>query len=84
MEPYFRFSACDYNDENMLDKFIHLTNNSIAKYAEKVTITHEIEGNMMALEEVKAYLIEKFGWDVWEDKCKEQTKNIVINCLESV
>jgi hypothetical protein len=39
-EPYFRFPACDYNPNNIADRFIHLTNNSIAKYAESVTVTH--------------------------------------------
>lgn len=38
----------------------------------------------MNLEDMQNYLQEQFGWDVWEDKLKEQTKGIVINCLESV
>ena len=33
-EPYFRFPASDYDANNILDRFIHLTNNSVAKYAE--------------------------------------------------
>ena len=33
-EPYFRFPASDYNADNIADRFIHLTNNSVAKYAE--------------------------------------------------
>jgi len=61
-----------------------LTNNSVAKYAEGSKVTHDIPGNMMDLAEVQAYLQEEFGWDVWEDKLKEQTNNIIINCLESV
>jgi tubulin monoglycylase TTLL3/8 len=68
-----------------MDRFIHLTNNSVAKYAEGAAIvTHEIEGNMWNLEEMQNYLQEEYGWDVWEDKLKDQAKNIVINCLESV
>lgn len=39
---------------------------------------------MWSLEEMKNHLQEEFGWDVWEDKLKDQSKNIVINCLESV
>ena len=33
-EPYFRFPASDYDANNILDRFIHLTNNSVAKYAD--------------------------------------------------
>jgi len=67
-----------------MDRFIHLTNNSVAKYAEKATVTYEIEGNMWCFEEFRNYLQEEFGWDVWEDKLKEQARTIIINCLESV
>ena len=30
-KPYIRFPAADYNDTNLNDRFIHLTNNSVAK-----------------------------------------------------
>lgn len=30
-KPYVRFPAADYNDANLDDRFIHLTNNSVAK-----------------------------------------------------
>ena len=70
-EPYFRFSACDYDREKITDKFVHLTNNSIAKYAENAVRTFEIEGDMMGLDDIKSYLQEKFGWDVWEDKLRD-------------
>ena len=39
---------------------------------------------MWSLEEMKNYFQEEYGWDAWEDKLKDQSKNIVINCLESV
>ena len=55
-EPYIRFPACDYTAENIMDKFIHLTNNSIAKYAENSKVTYDIPGNMWCLEEFKTYL----------------------------
>lgn len=83
-EPYLRFPASDYSAENILDKFIHLTNNSIGKYAKTSNVTHDIEGNMWCLEEFQNYLSEEFGWDVWEDKIKDSIKTIVINSLESV
>jgi len=56
LEPYFRFPASDYTDENIMDRFIHLTNNSVAKYAEKATVTYEIEGNMWCFDEFRNYL----------------------------
>ncbi len=83
-EPYFRFPASDYNPNNIADRFIHLTNNSVAKYAEGTSVSFPIDGNMLCLEDIKNLWQEEFGWDVWEDKLKEQSKNIVINCLESV
>jgi tubulin monoglycylase TTLL3/8 len=52
-EPYFRFPASDYNVDNIGDIFIHLTNNSIGKYAEgaNANVTHDINGNMWCLDE---------------------------------
>jgi tubulin monoglycylase TTLL3/8 len=44
-ECYVRFTANDYNPEDFSNKFSHLTNNSIAKYAQNFE-TSEIEGNM--------------------------------------
>jgi len=52
-EPYFRFPACDYNPNNIADRFIHLTNNSVAKYAENQTVSFPIEGNMLSLDDIK-------------------------------
>mmetsp|Transcript_12990 Transcript_12990/g.12861 ORF Transcript_12990/g.12861 Transcript_12990/m.12861 type:complete len:80 (-) Transcript_12990:461-700(-) len=51
-EPYFRFPATDYNPDNIVDRFIHLTNNSVAKYAEGSKVSYEIEGNMMTMAEI--------------------------------
>ena len=39
-----------------MDKFIHLTNNSIAKYADNVNVTHDIPENMMDFQTFNAYL----------------------------
>lgn len=39
---------------------------------------------MMCLDEFKTCLNEEYGWEVWDDKLKDQAKSIVINCLESV
>jgi hypothetical protein len=54
-----------------MDRFIHLTNNSVAKYAEGSKVSHEIEGNMWTMEEMQNHLLETYEWDVWEDKLKE-------------
>ena len=68
-----------------MDKFIHLTNNSIGKYLDKPQNTaFDIPGNMWSHEEFQTYLFEEYGYDVWEDKLKEQVKSIIINSLESV
>lgn len=32
-KPYIRFPAADYDPNNLNDRFVHLTNNSVAKYA---------------------------------------------------
>jgi hypothetical protein len=40
-----------------MDRFIHLTNNSVAKYAEGAAkVTHEIDGNMWTLGEMSSHL----------------------------
>lgn len=38
----------------------------------------------MNLEDFSSCLEEEYGFDVWEEKLKEQSKNIVNSCLESV
>jgi len=39
---------------------------------------------MWDLETLQSYLLDTFGYDVWEDKIVESIKTIVINSLESV
>jgi len=83
-EPYFRFPSTDYDPDNIVDRFIHLTNNSVAKYSKNAKVSHDIPGNMWRMDEFQAYLHEEVGWDVWEEKIKDSIKNCVINTLESV
>ena len=71
MEPYFRFPATDYTSDNIQDRFIHLTNNSVAKYADASRFTYDIPGNMMNLSEIQEYLMQEYGWDVWEERLKD-------------
>ena len=83
-EPYIRFPAADFDFNKISNRYAHLSNNSVAKYAKKITITHEIEGNMWDLETFQSYLLDTYGYDVWDDKIAESIKNVIINSLESV
>ena len=47
-------------------------------------MTHHIDGNMWDLEQFQTFLLDSYGFDVWEDKIIGAIKNIVINSLESV
>lgn len=69
-KPYVRFPAANYNDENLKDRFIHLTNNSVAKN----TKDHEIlgDGNMWYIDQLQDYLKEKYGRDIWNDEIKQK------------
>ena len=49
-EPYIRFPAADFSYAQIQNLYAHLSNNSVAKNAKKITVTHEIEGNMWCLE----------------------------------
>lgn len=55
-EPYIRFPAADFDFNKISNRYAHLSNNSIAKYGTKVTVTHKIEGNMWDLEQFQSYL----------------------------
>merc|ERR1712159_291381 len=39
---------------------------------------------MWDLEEFQSYLLNTYGYDVWEEKLVDRIKNVVINSLESV
>jgi tubulin monoglycylase TTLL3/8 len=67
-EPYIRFPASDFSFSQLKNKYVHLSNNSICKYAKKVNIEHEIEGNMWSLDQLQGHLQTEFGYDVWSDK----------------
>ncbi|CAI2374863.1 unnamed protein product [Moneuplotes crassus] len=81
-KPYVRFPAADYNAENLKDRFVHLTNNSVAKYAKNVEVIGD--GNMWYIEELSDYLKSQYGRDVWNEEIKEKVKNIIIYSLQSV
>jgi tubulin monoglycylase TTLL3/8 len=50
-KPYARFPAHDYSTNDIENNFAHLANNSIAKYGTTTNNMHQIEGNMMFIEE---------------------------------
>lgn len=81
-KPYVRFPAADYNAENLDDRFIHLTNNSVAKNAKNLKTLGD--GNMWYIEELQNFLKEKYGRDVWNDEIKQKCKDIIIYSLQAV
>ena len=83
-EPYIRFPAADFSFNKIGDRYAHLSNNSVSKYANKINVTHHIEGNMWDLEEFQSHLLATYGYDVWSEKIYTGIKNIVINSLKSV
>lgn len=80
---YLRFGVEDYSIDDLKNKFIHLTNNSIQKNSEKFEST-EIEGNMWHSDDLSEYLKNKEGYDIWEENIKPRIKKIVIHSLECV
>lgn len=81
-KPYVRFPAADYTDTNLNDRFIHLTNNSVAKNAKQLEIVGD--GNMWFIEQLQDHLIKEYGSDLWNEKIKPKCKEIVINSLQAV
>lgn len=62
-KPYIRFPAADYDPNNLNDRFIHLTNNSVAKHLKNA---EKIGGcNMWDSETFVEYLKETYGYDAW-------------------
>ena len=57
-KPYVRFPAHDYVADNIDNNFAHLANHSIAKHGDTTVNAHEIEGNMMFIEEFQEILSE--------------------------
>ena len=75
---------CDFDFENLANRYAHLSNNSVVKYTKNATCTHQIEGNMWNLQDLQDHLQEEYGYDVWETDLVEKIKNVIINSLESV
>jgi tubulin monoglycylase TTLL3/8 len=81
-KPYLRFPAADYNDENLQDRFIHLTNNSVVKNSKHQEIVGD--GNMWYIEQLKDHLKSTYGRDMWEEDIVPKVKDIIIHSLQAV
>jgi tubulin monoglycylase TTLL3/8 len=81
-KPYLRFPAADYNDENLHDRFIHLTNNSVVKNSKHLEIVGD--GNMWYIEQLKDHLKSTYGRDIWEEDIVPKVKDIIIHSLQAV
>ena len=82
-ECYLRFSVEDYNDSDLNNKYVHLTNNSISKHSTKFT-ANTIEGCMMHIKGLQDFLRERHGRDVWRSEIQPRIKEIVVFTLEAV
>lgn len=76
-ESYLRFCAEEYNMDNVHNKFVHLTNNSIQKYSKEFNKS-DIEGNMITSTEFASIL----GQKEWEE-IQKKMKEIVIMTIRS-
>ena len=83
-KPYVRFPAHDYDPGDTSNNYAHLANNSIAKHGDEKATVHDIEGNMMFIEELQEELYNTNCTDVYEEVIEEKIRTVVINTLESV
>jgi len=83
-KPYVRLPAHDYDTNDLMNKFSHLANNSIAAHADQKKTVFEIPGNMMSVEEFQEYLVEQHCRDVYEEEIEDKLKTVIINTLSSV
>ena len=81
-EPYFRFSAENYDINNISNIYSHLTNNSIAKYSQKFNSDNLIKEDMWDLTQFRNYLYEKYKKDLW-DEIDEKIKKAIICSFDS-
>ena len=82
-KPYIRFPAADYDPNNLNDRCVHLTNNSVAKYAKNTTEMGQ--GNMWDVETFAGYLQTEYGEEKWEEGgLRKRCQQVIKNTLESV
>jgi len=80
-ECYVRFSGDQYNADDLENRYVHLTNNSVTKHL-KGSDDQRFEQNMWRMETFQNYLKEKFGRDVFAE-IQQKMKQAVIWSLES-
>jgi len=78
-----RFSAEEYDDTKLDNKFVHLTNNSIAKYSDAQRDAL-FEENMWRMSTFQEYLKKTYPDRNVFDEIKAKLKQIVIWSLECV
>jgi len=81
-ECYIRFSGDEYNADDLENKFVHLTNNSVVKHSKKEQ-DDRFEGNMWTMETFQEHLTGEFGKDVFGEIIKPKMKQSVIWSLQS-
>jgi len=81
-KPYIRFPAAEYDPNNLNDRFVHLTNNSVAKYAKGYAEMGT--GNMWDIETFAEYLKEEYGEDKWNNGLRKSMQDVVKYTLEAV
>jgi tubulin monoglycylase TTLL3/8 len=72
-ESYLRFCAEPYDMDNVGNRFMHLTNNSIQKYSKEFNKS-EIEGNMITSTEFATLI----GQPAWEDIQKRMREIVIL------
>ena len=80
---YLRFSVEPYDDTDITNQYIHLTNNSISKKSTGFA-QNEVDGCMMNIEGFQRFLTSSFGQDKWKSKIQQDIKNIVLIVIKAV
>lgn len=80
---YLRFTVENYDEKDIENLYIHLTNNSISKKSDKFSESG-IEGCMWSSSQFSDFLLEKYGEDVWGKKLFPRIKEIVKMSLLAV
>ncbi|CEM06450.1 unnamed protein product [Vitrella brassicaformis CCMP3155] len=75
LDAYLRFGADEYSLKNTDNRYAHLTNNSVVKYAD--SFGEVIDGCMWTSEQYSAFLKEQYGEDVWDSHFQARLKRIV-------
>ena len=82
-ECYIRFCATEYTPENLKDRKVHLTNNSVTKGVSDI-LGDGIEENMVCQNDFIKMLQEIAGKDVFLEMIRPQMDKIAVQALESV